>query len=70
MASGEVRLDGATAFLVGEPEAGFRQMADMVNASRLSNGMRAAGLMRRAVTEAIFVARHRIAFGRGSSRCR
>jgi alkylation response protein AidB-like acyl-CoA dehydrogenase len=64
MASGEVRLDGATAFLVGEPEAGFRQMADMVNASRLSNGMRAAGLMRRAVTEAVFVARHRIAFGR------
>ncbi|TCZ64003.1 acyl-CoA dehydrogenase family protein [Roseicella aquatilis] len=64
MASGEVRLDGATAFLVGEPEAGFRQMADMVNASRLSNGMRAAGLMRRAVTEAVFVARHRVAFGR------
>lgn len=64
MASGEVRLDGATAFLVGEPEAGFRQMADMVNASRLSNGMRAAGLMRRAVTEAMYVARHRIAFGR------
>ena len=64
MASGEVRLDGSTAFLVGEPEAGFRQMADMVNASRLSNGMRAAGLMRRAVTEAVYVARHRIAFGR------
>ncbi|SDB72120.1 acyl-CoA dehydrogenase [Belnapia rosea] len=64
MASGEIRLEGATAFLVGEPEAGFKQMADMVNASRLSNGMRAAGLMRRAVTEAMFVARHRIAFGR------
>ncbi|MBK1656802.1 acyl-CoA dehydrogenase family protein [Paracraurococcus ruber] len=64
MASGEVRLEGATAFLVGAPEAGFRQMADMVNASRLSNGMRAAGLMRRAVTEAMHVARHRIAFGR------
>lgn len=64
MASGEVRLEGATAFLIGEPEAGFRQMADMVNASRLSNGMRAAGLMRRAVTEAMHVARHRIAFGR------
>jgi alkylation response protein AidB-like acyl-CoA dehydrogenase len=64
MASGEVRLEGASAFMVGEPEAGFKQMADMVNASRLSNGMRAAGLMRRAVTEAIFVARHRVAFGR------
>lgn len=64
MASGEIRLEGAMAFLVGEPEAGFRQMADMVNASRLSNGMRAAGLMRRAVTEAMYVARRRVAFGR------
>jgi hypothetical protein len=39
-------------------------MADMVNNSRLSNGVRAAGLMRRAVTEAQFVADHRVAFGR------
>jgi acyl-CoA dehydrogenase len=64
MASGEIRLEGATAFLVGDPEAGFRQMADMVNNSRLSNGMRAAGLMRRATTEALFIAYRRIAFGR------
>ncbi|WP_439595698.1 acyl-CoA dehydrogenase family protein [Falsiroseomonas sp.] len=63
MASGEIRLEGATAYLVGDPEAGFRQMADMVNNSRLSNGMRAAGLMRRAVTEALFVAHRRRAFG-------
>ena len=63
MASGEIRLDGATAWLVGDPGAGFRQMADMVNNSRLSNGVRAAGMMRRAVTEALFVARHREAFG-------
>ena len=39
-------------------------MADMVNNSRLSNGMRAAALMRRAVTEALFVAHRRQAFGR------
>lgn len=64
MASGEIRLEGATAFLVGDPEAGFRQIADMVNNSRLSNGMRAAGMMRRATTEALFVAHRRIAFGR------
>ena len=63
MASGEVRLEGAVAWLVGDPGAGFRQMADMVNNSRLSNGVRAAGLMRRAVTEAGFVARRRKAFG-------
>ncbi|MBX9699308.1 MAG: acyl-CoA dehydrogenase family protein, partial [Acetobacteraceae bacterium] len=64
MASGEIRLEGATAWLIGDPEAGFRQMADMVNNSRLSNGMRAAGMMRRATTEALFIAHHRVAFGR------
>ncbi len=64
MASGEIRLEGAHAWLVGERGQGFRQMADMINNSRLSNGMRAAGLMRRAVTEAIYVAQHRQAFGK------
>jgi acyl-CoA dehydrogenase len=64
MASGEIRLAGARAWLVGEAGRGFQQMADMVNNSRLSNGMRAAGLMRRACTEALHVARERRAFGR------
>jgi acyl-CoA dehydrogenase len=64
MASGEIRLEGAIAWLVGDPEAGFRQMADMVNNSRLSNGVRAAGLMRRAMTESLFVANRRVAFGK------
>src|SRR6185437_14074621 len=63
MASGEIRLDGAEAYLVGERGQGFKQMADMINNSRLSNGLRAAGLMRRATTEALFVARNREAFG-------
>jgi alkylation response protein AidB-like acyl-CoA dehydrogenase len=64
MASGEIRLEGALAYLVGEPQRGFVQMADMINTSRLSNGMRAAGMMRRALTEALFVAARRSAFGR------
>jgi len=64
MASGEVRMEGARAWLIGDPEAGFKQMADMVNNSRLSNGVRAAGMMRRAVAEALHVARNRQAFGR------
>jgi acyl-CoA dehydrogenase len=64
MASGEISLNGARAFLVGEAGRGFQQMADMVNNSRLSNGVRAAGLMRRAVSEALFIARERRAFGR------
>ncbi len=62
MASGEIRFEGAKAWLVGERGRGFVQMADMVNNSRLSNGMRAAGLMRRAVAEALFIARERQAF--------
>jgi acyl-CoA dehydrogenase len=64
MASGEIRLEGARAYLVGEAGRGFQQMADMVNNSRLSNGVRAAGLMRRAVSEAMFIARERHAFGK------
>ena len=64
MASGEIRLEGARAWLIGDPEAGFKQMADMVNSSRLSNAVRAAGMMRRAMTEALFVARNRRAFGK------
>lgn len=62
--SGEIKLEGALAWLVGDPQQGFKQMADMINMSRLSNGMRAAGMMRRALTEALFVARKRVAFGR------
>ncbi|HEY3046851.1 MAG TPA: acyl-CoA dehydrogenase family protein, partial [Polaromonas sp.] len=64
MASGEICLEGARAWLVGEQGRGFVQMADMVNNSRLSNGVRAAGLMRRAVSEAFFIARNRQAFGK------
>jgi acyl-CoA dehydrogenase len=64
MASGEIRLEGATAYPVGEVGVGFRNMATMINMSRLSNGVRAAGLMRRAVGEALFIASNRMAFNR------
>ena len=64
MASGEIQLDGAFAWLVGDPGQGFRQMTDMINNSRLANGVRSAGMMRRAVHEARFVAENRTAFGR------
>ncbi|GAA4479529.1 acyl-CoA dehydrogenase family protein [Enteractinococcus fodinae] len=64
MASGEISLQGATAYLVGDLGQGFKQMADMINSSRLSNGVRAAGMMRRAFGEARYVALNREAFGR------
>ena len=64
MASGEITLEGAKAWMVGAAGQGFVQMAEMVNQSRLSNAVRAAGMMRRALREALAVARGREAFGR------
>ena len=64
MASGEIALEGATAYLVGEAGQGFKQMTDMINMSRLANGVRSAGLMRRSVSEALYIARNRTAFGK------
>ncbi len=64
MASGEIRLEGAIAWPVGDLGRGFLQMTDMINNSRLSNGVRAAGLMRRSLTESLFIAGNREAFGR------
>lgn len=64
MASGEITLEGATAYLIGDHGQGFKQMTDMINMSRLANGVRSAGMMRRSVNEAIFIARNRESFGR------
>ncbi len=64
MASGEIALEGAVAHLVGDPGQGFKQMTDMINMSRLANGVRSAGMMRRAVAESLFIARNRTAFGK------
>ena len=67
MASGEIVLDGATAYLVGDAELGFKQMMEQVNLSRLSHGVRAASMMRRCLNEALAAARGRRAFGRATS---
>lgn len=64
MASGEIVLEGAEAYVVGEEGKGFKHMTDMINMSRLSNGVRSAGLMRRAMNESLYIARNRYAFGR------
>ncbi|SKA33545.1 Acyl-CoA dehydrogenase [Enhydrobacter aerosaccus] len=64
MASGEIIMDGATAYLVGEADRGFKQMMEQVNLSRLSHGVRAAAMMRRCLNEALAAARGRRAFGR------
>src|SRR6204780_2675136 len=64
MASGEIQLDGAEAYLVGRIDAGLKQMMEQVNLSRLSHGVRAAAMMRRCVNEAMVCARTRMAFGK------
>jgi acyl-CoA dehydrogenase len=63
MASGEIRFEGAIAYAVGRLDRGFVQMAEMVNSSRLSNGVKSTALMRRAYHDAMTVARNRVVFG-------
>ena len=64
MASGEIVLEGAVAYLVGDADRGFKQMMEQVNLSRLSHGVRASAMMRRCVNEAFVCARTRVAFGK------
>jgi len=63
MASGEIKLEGAVAYAVGRLDRGFVQMAEMVNSSRLSNGVKSTALMRRAYHDAMTVAKNRVVFG-------
>ncbi|MBR0691947.1 acyl-CoA dehydrogenase family protein [Bradyrhizobium lablabi] len=63
MASGEIKFDGAIAYAVGKLDRGFVQMAEMVNSSRLSNGVKSTALMRRAWHDAMTVAKGRVVFG-------
>ncbi|MFY0614106.1 MAG: acyl-CoA dehydrogenase family protein [Hyphomicrobiaceae bacterium] len=67
MASGEIKFDGAVAYPLGQVgpgrNPGLKQMMDQVNMSRLSHGVRAAGMMRRCLNEALVVSGQRIAFG-------
>lgn len=62
--SGEVTLEGATAYLLGGPGQGFMQMAEMLNVSRLYNAIASVGIMRRSVLEALAWSEERVAFGK------
>ena len=64
MATAEVTYAGAVGYVVGDLTKGFKQMMEMVNVSRLSNAMRAAGIMRRCLLESLVHTRQRAAFGR------
>ncbi|PSQ48445.1 acyl-CoA dehydrogenase [Halobacteriales archaeon SW_7_65_23] len=62
--TGEVEFDGTKAYLVGEQERGFKQMAEMLNLERLSNAAGACGIMGRALLESRIHAANREAFGK------
>lgn len=64
MASGEIKLENAEAYLVGDRDSGLKQMMAQINRSRLSHGFRAAAMMRRCLNEALAAARGRVVFGR------
>jgi alkylation response protein AidB-like acyl-CoA dehydrogenase len=64
MPTGEVTLEGALAYQLGEPGQGFRQMAEMLNLSRLYNAVASVAGMRRAFLEAFAWARGRVTFGK------
>lgn len=59
----ELTLDGTPATLVQGTTGGIRNIAPMLNITRLWNGISAVSLMRRAVALALDYARKRVAFG-------
>jgi acyl-CoA dehydrogenase len=62
--TGEVELEDTKAYLVGDLEDGFKQMAEMLNLERLSNAAGACGIMGRALVESKVQAADREAFGK------
>jgi acyl-CoA dehydrogenase len=61
--TGEVELHGAEAYLVGEPEEGFRYITEMLNFERLSNAAASVGIMGRCLLESKVQAANREVFG-------
>ncbi|MFE1626370.1 acyl-CoA dehydrogenase family protein [Brevibacillus reuszeri] len=61
--SAEVLLEGAEGYLIGQPENGFKYMAEALNLSRICNAVASIGIMRRALYEAQYYAHERRAFG-------
>ncbi len=62
-ASSEIELDGALAWLVGEPGRGIATIATMVNLTRLDCVLGSAALIRQATAQALHHAQYRHTFG-------
>lgn len=63
VASGELILNNAIGYLIGEEEKGFKYMAEALNVSRLGTGLSGIAIARRAFLEAAIYTAHREAFG-------
>ncbi|MFC7046005.1 acyl-CoA dehydrogenase family protein [Halobacteriaceae archaeon GCM10025711] len=61
--TGEVEFHDTEAYLVGEPERGFKYMTTMLNWERVTNAVGAVGIMGRALVESKVQAATREAFG-------
>lgn len=63
MPTGEVTFEDTEAFLIAGENEGFKQMAEMLNLSRLYNAVASVAAMRRALLEALKYGAGRKAFG-------
>ncbi|HKH91374.1 MAG TPA: acyl-CoA dehydrogenase family protein, partial [Gemmatimonadaceae bacterium] len=63
-ASGEVELEGALAWMIGEPGRGLATILQMVSLTRADCVIGSASIMRQALVQAVHHARHRRAFGK------
>jgi acyl-CoA dehydrogenase len=61
--TGELLFDDAEAYLVGDPDHGFRYMAEMLNHTRYWNAVGSVGIMRRAFLEVAAYTARRASFG-------
>jgi acyl-CoA dehydrogenase len=61
--TGELLLDNAEAYLLGDADRGFRYMAEMLNHTRYWNAVGSLGVMRRAFLEAAVYTARRATFG-------
>lgn len=63
VASGELILNNAVGYLIGEEDQGFKYMAEALNMSRLGIAFAGLAIARRAFLEAAIYTSHREAFG-------
>ena len=64
VASGELILNGAAGYLVGEEDKGFLYMAEALNVSRLGTALKGLAIARRAFLESSIYTSKREAFGK------